>query len=69
MAETVEVPVSLLRKITEAAEAFEQLEDELEDYPLAADGDLVARIRQARADHLSGAVRPLSDLKAKLCIE
>ena len=69
MAETMEVPVSLLKKLAEAAQAFEQLEDELEDYLLATDGDFVDRMRQARADHLSGNVRPLSELKAEHCIE
>ena len=69
MAETMEVPVSLLRKIAEAARAFEELEDELEDYLLAGDRDFVARMRRARTDHLSGNVRRLSELKAERCIE
>jgi len=69
MAETMEVPVSLLRKLAEAARAFEELEDELEDYLLASDSDLVAGLRQARAEHLSDNVRPLSELKAESCIE
>ena len=69
MAEKVEVPVSLLRKLAEAAGAFEELEDELEDYLLAKDSKFIARMRQARTEHLSGNVRPLSDLKAKHCIK
>jgi hypothetical protein len=69
MAETMEIPVSLLRKLAEAARAFEELEDELEDYLLANDSELLDRMRQARAEHLSGNVRPLSDLKAEHCIE
>ena len=69
MAETMEVPVSLLKKLAEAARAFEDLGDELEDYLLASDNELVARLRQARAEHLSSKVRPLSELKAVRCIE
>jgi hypothetical protein len=69
MAETMEIPVSLLRKLAEAARAFEELEDELEDYLLAKDSELLDRMRQARAEHLSGNVRLLSDLKAEHCIE
>ncbi|MBE0480913.1 MAG: hypothetical protein IBX68_08030 [Dehalococcoidia bacterium] len=69
MAETMEVPVSLLKKIAEAARAFEELEDELEDYLLASDSELITGLRQARADHVSGKVRPLSDLKAEHCTE
>lgn len=69
MAETVEVPLSLLMKLAEAARAFEELEDELEDYLLGSDGEVVARVRQARVEHVSGRVRPLSELKAGHCIE
>lgn len=69
MAETVKVPVSLLKKLAEAARTFDELEDELEDYLLAKDSKLIARMRQARTEHLAGNVRPLSDLKAKHCIE
>ena len=69
MSETMEVPISLLRKFAEAARAFEELEDELEDYLLSTDSEFVARMRQARSDHLSGNVRPLSELKAEQCIE
>lgn len=69
MAEMVQVPTSLLQKFAEAARAFEELEDELEDYLLSADSKFVARMRQARTDHLSGNVHPLSQLKAEQCIE
>ncbi|MBM3158003.1 MAG: hypothetical protein FJ004_12075 [Chloroflexi bacterium] len=69
MAETVEVPVSLLKKLVEAARTFDELEDELEDYLLAKDSKFIARMRQARTEHLSGKVRLLSELKAEHCIE
>ena len=69
MAKSVEVPVSLLKKMARAAEAFSQFEDDLEDYLLSRDPQFVARMREARAAHLTGQVRPLSDLKQELCIE
>lgn len=69
MSRTVEVPLSLLRKVARAADAFAQLEDELEDYLLSRDGEFVARMREARAAHLAGQTRPLNDLKRELCIE
>ncbi len=69
MAESVEVPLSLMRKMARAAEAFVQLEDELEDYLLAHDPEFIALMREARATHLAGDVRPLADLKRDLCIE
>ena len=69
VAKSVEVPVSLLRKLARAAEAFSRLEDDLEDYLLSRDPQFVARMREARAAHLEGQVRPLSELKQELCIE
>ena len=69
LAKTVEVPASLLRKLARAAEAFGRLEDDLEDYLLSRDPHFVARMREARAAHLAGRLRPLSELKQELCIE
>jgi hypothetical protein len=69
MVKSVEVPVSLLKKMARAAEAFRQFEDDLEDYLLSKDPRFVARMREARAAHLAGRVRPLSDIKQELCIE
>jgi hypothetical protein len=67
--DSVSVPVSLLEKIVEAARALEDFEGELEDYLLSQDDAFVARLRQARAHHLEGEVRPLDALKRELCIE
>lgn len=69
MAKTVEVPVSLLRSMARAADVFARFEDELEDYLLSQDARFVSRMREARAAHLAGKVRPLDDLKKELCIE
>jgi hypothetical protein len=60
MAKSVEVPVSLLRKMIRAAEAFSQFEDDLEDYLLSRDPQFVARMRETGAAHLAGQVRSLS---------
>ena len=67
--DSVSMPVSLLEKIVAAARAIEAFEDELEDYLLSQDDDLVARLRQARLHHVEGEVRPLDALKRELCIE
>ena len=69
MARTIEVPLSLLRKVARATDAFAQLEEELEDYLFSRDAEFVARLREARVAHLAGHVRPLDDLKRELCIE
>ncbi len=67
--ETVPVPLSLLKKISEVAGAFEVLQDELEDYLLSRDDAFLARMRQARTHHLQGEKRSLDLLKQELCIE
>ncbi len=67
--DTVTVPRSLLQKMSEAAQAFEAFQDDLEDYLLAQDADFLARMRQAREHHRQGQTRPLDELKEDLCIE
>lgn len=69
MAKTIEVPLTLLRKMARAADAFAHLEEELEDYLLAHDPEMIDQMRAARAAHLRGDVRDLSELKRDLCIE
>ncbi len=69
MSKTLEVPAALLRKMARAAEAFEEFETSLEDYLIARDPQMLGRLREGRAAHLAGRVRPLSELKKELCIE
>jgi hypothetical protein len=69
MSETIEVPVSLVRKMARAATAFAAFEDELDDFLLARDDVLIKKARAARASHLAGEVRPLDAIKRELCIE
>jgi hypothetical protein len=67
--DTVSVPVSLLQKMSKAAQAFEAFQDELEDYLLSQDAAFLARMRQARTHHVEGETRSLDVLKQELCIE
>ena len=69
VADTVSIPISLLQKMSEAAEAFEAFWDELEEYLLSQDAAFLARMRQAQAHHLQGETRSLDSLKRELCIE
>jgi len=69
MPKTIEVPYSLVKKLTKATKAFAELEDELEDYFLSSDSEFIARMRRARAQHLRGDTKSLSELKSKQCIE
>jgi hypothetical protein len=55
--------------MSEAVQAFEELQDELEDYLLSQDAGFLTRMQQARAHHIEGETRSLEDLKHELCIE
>jgi len=69
MPRTIAVPESLLKKLSRATRAFQELEDELEDFLLINNPEFLAKMRSARASHLSGKTRPLEDLEKDLCIE
>jgi hypothetical protein len=69
MPRTVAVPESLLKTLSRTTRAFHELEDELEDFLLTSDPEFLAKMRSARASHLSGNTRPLNDIKKELCIE
>jgi len=59
----VSVPKSLLRKMEKASAAFQAFEDELEDFLISQDTELLERLRRARQDHLSGNVRPFEEIR------
>lgn len=69
MQKTIEVPMSLIGKMSKATKAFEELEDELEDFFLSKDTGFLEKMRKARKAHLSEKTSPLSKLKKELCIE
>mgnify|MGYP001577290907 CR=1 FL=1 len=69
MQKTVEMPVSLISKISRAAKAFEELKDELEDFLLSKDPKFLEKMHKAKNAHLAGKTRSLKDLKKELCIE
>jgi len=67
MQKTIDVPISLIGKISKAAKAFEDLEDEMEDFLLSKDPAFLEKMQRARKDHLSGKTRSLKNLKKELC--
>ena len=69
MQKTIDVPVSLIGKISKAAKAFEELEDEIEDFLLSKDPAFLEKMRRSRKAHLSGKTKTLNALKKTLCIE
>lgn len=52
MSKTIAVPESLLKKLSRATRAFQQLEDEIEDFLLLSNPEFLAKMRSARAGHL-----------------
>ena len=69
MQKTIEMPASLIGKISRAAKAFEELEDELENFLLSKDPKFLEKMHKAKNAHLAGKTRPLKNLKKELCIE
>lgn len=69
MPKTIEVPASLIKKISKATHAFHELEDELEDFLLLSDSEFIAKMHRSRRDYLSGKTRLLESLKKELCIK
>lgn len=67
MPKTVNIPVSLLKKITLTIHVFHEVEDELEDFLLANDLDFIAKMRQSRKEHLAGETSSFEDLKKDIC--
>ncbi|MBI3358605.1 MAG: hypothetical protein HY037_03320 [Nitrospirae bacterium] len=69
MQKTIEMPTSLIGKISKAATAFEALGDEMEDFLLSKDPAFLEKMRKAKKAHSAGKTKPLKDLKKELCIE
>jgi hypothetical protein len=69
MQKTIEMPLSLIHKISSATKAFEELEDALEDFLLSKDQTFIKKMRKAQKAHLAGKTKTLKELKKDLCIE
>ena len=66
MGHTVEVPSEILRKFARASQAFDDLQDALEDYLITHNRRLLRVLRQARREHLAGKTRPFAEFVAEL---
>ncbi|RJQ58806.1 MAG: hypothetical protein C4530_10125 [Desulfobacteraceae bacterium] len=69
MPRMISVPETLIEKISKAGKAFQELEDELEDYLLISDQTFIEKMRRSRESHVEGDVRPFSLLKSEQCID
>jgi hypothetical protein len=55
-----------VEKMLSAGKSFAEFSDELEDFLLAEDSEFVAKMRAARAAHLSGKAQPLARLARRV---
>lgn len=69
MPKTVNLPVNILDKMKSAISAFDEFQDELEDYLLNENPAFLAKMRRARKQHILGKTQPLEKLKKSLCIK
>ncbi|MBW1998092.1 MAG: hypothetical protein JRJ29_09040 [Deltaproteobacteria bacterium] len=69
MPRMISVPETLIEKISKAARAFQELENELEDYLFASDQAFKEKMRRSRKAHVEGNVKPFSLLKSEQCID
>ena len=69
MSKMISVPESILKKISKASRAFQDLEDELEDSLLVSDRDFLAKMRRSRKAHMESETRPFEALKKEICID
>jgi hypothetical protein len=66
VAQTIQVPAELLKKILLAGEALDDLHDAFEDYLIATNPALIKKLRKARKEHRFGKARPFDELKREL---
>jgi len=69
MARMISVPETLLKKLSKASRAFQDLEDELEDFLFVSDPEFIAKMRRSRKAHIEGDTRSFDMLKKGLCTD
>jgi len=69
MTRMIAVPETLIEKISKAAKAFQEMEDEIEDYLFTSDQAFTEKMRRSRKAHVKGDVKPFSLLKSEQCID
>ena len=63
MADTVQVPADLFKRLVHATSAFDELHDAFEDFLILHNPALLRRLRRARREHLSGRTRSWEEFK------
>ncbi|MGD1100858.1 MAG: hypothetical protein ABSA59_02235 [Terriglobia bacterium] len=66
MANTVQVPAELFRKLLQAEKALDKFHEAFEDFLITHDPTLLRELRQARREHLAGKTRPFEEFEQEL---
>ncbi len=69
MSESIAIPLSLLQKFFVATTAFQELEDELENFLLTYDPVFIAKMRQARKEQVEKELSAPENLEQALCVK
>ncbi|MBU0698944.1 MAG: hypothetical protein ABIK98_14055 [Pseudomonadota bacterium] len=69
MSRMISVPETILKKMSKASRAFQDLEDDLEDFLLVSDPDFLEKMRRSKKAHFDNETRPFEVLKKELCID
>ena len=64
--DNVVLPQELFSSMMELQRKWQHFSDELEDFLISRDTDLMKKIKASRQEHLAGKTRPLSKLKEEL---
>lgn len=62
---TVTLPKKLFEDLIQAADYFDQIQSELEDFMLSRDAQFLARMRKMRREHAKGRFADWTKLKAR----
>ena len=69
MTRMISVPETLIKKISEAGRAFQDLEDELEDFLFVSDTEFIAKMRRSKKAHIEGKTISFDNLKKEVCTD
>ena len=62
---TITLPANMIEQLLERSESFFGAFDELEDFYMSRNPELIKKLRYARDQHLKGDLLPFSDLKKR----
>lgn len=68
MSEILQIPSRLVKRLAQVCAEFEELNDQLEDFLISRNPQLLRELRKARREDLAGKTRPYNDLAQQLAL-